>query len=68
LLLLVFVPVAFGGNFEDGLAAAESGDFKTAHSLWLAEAEMGNLAAQGYLAILYLKGQGVAKDEQQALK
>jgi TPR repeat protein len=68
LLLAVLVPVAFGGNAEDGLAAAESGDFKTAHSLWLAEAEKGNPVAQGYLGILYLKGQGVAKDEQQALK
>ena len=27
LLLAVLVPVAFGGNVEDGLAAAESGDF-----------------------------------------
>jgi len=41
LLLAVLAPVAFGGNVEDGLAAAESGDFKTAHSLWLAEAEQG---------------------------
>ena len=55
LLLAVLVPVAFGGNVEDGLAAAESGDFKTAHSLWFAEAEKGNPVAQGYLGILYLK-------------
>jgi TPR repeat protein len=68
LLLAVFVSVAFGGNVEDGLAAAEAGDFKTAHSLWLAEAEKGNPVAQSYLGILYLKGQGVAKDDQQALK
>jgi TPR repeat protein len=68
LLLAVLVPLAYGGNVEDGLVAAESGDFKTAHSLWLAESEKGNPAAQGYLGILYLKGQGVAKDEQLALK
>ena len=56
LLLAVLVPVASGGNVEDGLAAAESGDFKTAHSLWLAEVEKGNPVAQGYLGILYLNG------------
>jgi hypothetical protein len=27
LLLAVLAPVALGGNVEDGLAAAESGDF-----------------------------------------
>jgi hypothetical protein len=55
LLLAVLIPVAFGGNVEDGLAATESGDFKKAHSLWLAEAEGGNLVAQGYPGILYLE-------------
>jgi TPR repeat protein len=68
LLFAVLVLVAFGGNVEDGLVAAASGDFKTAHSLWIAEAEKGNPVAQGYLGILYLKGQGVAKDEQEAIK
>ena len=55
LLLAVLAPVVFGGNVEDGLAAAESGDFKTAHSLWLAEAEKGSPVAQSYLGILYLE-------------
>jgi hypothetical protein len=55
LLLAVFVPAVFGDIVEDGLAAAESGGFKTAHSLWLAEAEKGNPVAQSYLRILYLE-------------
>ena len=55
LLFAVLVPVAFGGNVEDGLAAAEYDDFKTAHSLWLAEAEKGSPVAQSYLGILYLE-------------
>jgi TPR repeat protein len=52
-LLAILAPVAFGGDVEDGLAAAESGDFKTAHSLWLAEAEKGNPVAQGYLGMWF---------------
>ena len=55
LLLAVLAPVAFGGNVEDGLVAAEAGDFKTAHSLWLAEAEKGSPVAQSYPGTLYLE-------------
>ena len=66
--LLALASVAIGGNLEEGLAAAESGDFKKAYQLWLIEAEKGNTFAQSYLGVLYAKGQGVAQDDKEALK
>ncbi|MDH3454846.1 MAG: hypothetical protein OEL80_06825, partial [Desulfuromonadales bacterium] len=62
--LAALAAVAIGGNLESGLQAAESGDYKKAHKLWLLEAEQGDASAQGYLGILYANGQGVVQDDQ----
>jgi TPR repeat protein len=54
-------PVA-AGPFEDGLVAADNGDYATAIRLWRPLAEQGNAAAQFNLGLIYYKGQGVPQD------
>ena len=53
---------AFGGAYDDGVAAYDQGQYATALSLWLPLAEQGNVAAQYNVAVLYEKGLGVAQD------
>ncbi len=67
-LLVALAAVSSAGTLEDGLVAAESGDVDKAYQLWLPEAEKGNARAQRYLAVLYSRGQGVARDDQAAAK
>ncbi len=51
---------------DKGLAAYGKGDYKAALELWLPEARAGNVIAQNNVAILYDRGQGVAKDSDKA--
>jgi len=67
-MLLAFGSLVNGGNLEDGLKAAESGDAQKAHRLWLIEAEQGNATAQRYLGVLYGRGQGVVQNDQAAAR
>ncbi len=64
---LVAGPLA-AGQFEDGLAAQERGDYATAVQLWKPLAEQGNAIAQYNLAAMYAEAQGVPRDAAEALK
>jgi len=65
---LASVSFAVANNFEDALQAHDSGDFKTAHKLWLIEAEKGEADSQVKLGIMYNLGNGVPQDYQVAVK
>ncbi len=67
-VLVAFASVSVGGNLEDGIEAAESGDFKKAYKLYLFEAKRGNTSAQAKLGVLYAIGLGVPKDDKEAAK
>ncbi|MBW2520905.1 MAG: sel1 repeat family protein [Deltaproteobacteria bacterium] len=58
---------SFSGNFEDGIAAVEAGDFEKAHGLWVIEANKGNVKAQFNLGLMYDSGMGVPQDYKQAV-
>ena len=60
-------PVA-AGPFEDGLAAAESGDYATALRLWRPLADQGNAGAQYNLGFMYDNGRGVPQDYAEAVR
>jgi len=60
--------VVIAGPLEDGLAAAQHGDFAAAVQLWRPLAEVGNAEAQYRLGVMYANGKGVAKDVQEAAK
>ena len=59
---------AWAGDFEEGFAAAQKGDFATALRLWKPLAEQGNVDAQYNLGKMYRNGDGVAQDYKTAVK
>ena len=60
------VPPAAAGDFEDGVAAYQAGDFDRARRLWQGLAEQGEAAAQFNLGVLYAEGRGVPRDAKRA--
>lgn len=59
--------LAFAGDFEDGLRAAQKQDFTTAHRLWLKAAEQGDARAQNNLGLMYKYGDGAPQDYAKAI-
>ena len=55
-------------RLDQGLAAAERGDYTTAYRLWKPLAEQGDAGAQRYLGTMYDKGHGVARDHDAAVR
>jgi uncharacterized protein len=63
LLVLFLLPsLAFGGQFEDGKAAYDHGDYQTALKLLQPLADHGNAEAQWRIGSLYQRGKGVKRD------
>lgn len=61
---LVFT--AFGGQYEDAVAAYKRGDYATAYRLFKPIAKQGNAKTQYNLALMYDYGQGVPQDYAEA--
>ncbi len=59
---------SYAANMEDGIAAYDKGNYKTAYPFLLLEAEKGNARAQYYLGAMYHNGQGVLQDYNEAAK
>jgi len=71
ILLVLFVCVAgpaVAGPLDDGLDAAQKGDYATALRLWRPLADQGDAIAQNNLGVMYAKGQGVPQDYVQAVE
>jgi TPR repeat protein len=68
IVLLVTASAAMAGQFEDGVSAANRGDYATALTLWRPLAAKGDAVAQFNIGISYLNGFGVSKDIVQADK
>jgi len=64
--LLVAPPVR--ADFDDGMAAYERGDYKTALNEFLPLAERGDAIVQNNLGAMYQKGYGVPQDYAEAVK
>ena len=72
-LTLALIAVLLGGpvfaeDFQEGLDAANKGDFKTAYEKWEPLAKRGNGLAQFNLGLMYDKGEGVKRDYKKAAK
>ena len=73
-LLLIFVSlfltfeIASADQLEDGLAAYRDGDYAIALKLLRPLAKQGNASAQLNLGFMYDLGQGVTKDDKEAVK
>ena len=66
--LLVVASQASWAGFDEGLAAAQRGDFATALKEWRPLAAQGDAKAQNNLGFMYANGQGVPKDDVEAVK
>ena len=68
LSLLLGSGVTVAADFNKGLKAAQSGDFKTALAEWTPLAELGYASAQYNLGIMYDNGNGVLENDKTAVK
>ncbi len=66
-IVLLRSATCFAGDYEDGWAAYERGDFKTALPLFTRAANEGNALAQTALGFMYYRGRGVSQDYAQAM-
>ena len=66
-LLLSWSAVSFAGEFEDGLAAYDRKDYKTAIEMFTKAANKGDAKAQYMLGAAYYEGHGVRQDYEQAV-
>ena len=67
-LLFLTLGTAWGGAFEDGLAAANRKDYATAIKLWRPLAEQGDANLQTGIGLMYKEGLGVIQDDKEAVK
>lgn len=68
LLTLIGNSVAWGGAFEDGKAAYERRDYKTALEKFHSAAQQGDAKAQYNLGQIYRNGLGIPRDNAEAVK
>lgn len=55
-------------GFQEGISAAQQGDYITAFHEWKPLAEKGNVSAQYNLGLMYYDGQGVTQDYVRAVE
>lgn len=67
LILAATLSASALAGFDEGLAAAQKGDFATAYKEWRAAAEKGDVNAQENLAMMYGRGDGVKKDAREVV-
>ena len=65
---LAFSSAAAAGDYQDGRAAYDNGDFDTAMAVWAPAAESGDADSQYGMGLLYSEGIVVPMDDIQALK
>jgi uncharacterized protein len=68
LMLVAIGGAAFAGPLEDAVAAYRRGDYATALGLWHPLAEQGDADAQFHLGVMYESGQGVLRNDVEAIK
>ena len=68
LAIMALAVPAIAGPFEDGFAAADSGDYATAMRMWRPLADQGVADAQFNLGFMYANGEGVPQDDAEAVK
>ncbi len=67
-IFLVNISISSPADFATGLSAYQKGDYVTAAKEWRPLADQGDPAVQFNLGLLYLDGQGVPLDLDQAVK
>ena len=65
--LLLLTSAFVQAGFDEGVAAADKGDYQTAFKEWKPLAEQGDASAQYNLGIMYAFGKGVPQNYTQAM-
>ena len=68
IISLAFTAAVVAGDFENGRAAYDIGDFEKALAIWAPAAESGDADSQYGMGLLYSEGIVVPMDDSQALK
>jgi TPR repeat protein len=68
LLCLIASHNVAAGPFEQGVIAYQNKEFRRAHDIWLPLAENGHVLAQTLLGALYAYGEGVERNDAEAVK
>ena len=68
LTFLLLISYSAFADFDRGLAAYERGDYATAYREFRADAEQGHATAQHNLGVMYANGQGVTKNDAEAVR
>ncbi len=58
---------AFAGDFEEGMRSYKNKDYAAALTFLRRAADEGNASAQFNLGVMYAAGQGVERDDKQAV-
>jgi TPR repeat protein len=67
LISIGFASAVSAGDFEDGVAAFDEGNYEAAFTAYRKAAEQGDVDAQFNLAAMYDEGKGVPQDYKQAV-
>jgi len=67
IVLFCLPTLLIAGPLEDGHDAFDNKQYKRAYQIWLPLAEQGDQEAQYNIGLLYMKGNGVEKNERTAL-
>ena len=71
-ILILATGPGFGGaalaDYQDGLKAAQSGDYETAYREFLLLAEQGDALAQSLIGAMYHEGIGIPQNDKEAVK
>ena len=59
---------AWAGDFEDGVAAHEAGNYQAAAASFMRSAQQGDARAQYNLGVMYANGEGVRQDDAEAVR
>ena len=68
LVVILSSAVCFAGDYEDGTAAFDRGDYAIALKKLHPLAEQGNALAQNSLGVMYVEGKGVSQDYDEAIR
>ena len=68
LVVILSSAVCFAGDYEDGTAAFDRGDYAIALKKLRPLAEQGNALAQNSLGVMYVEGKGVSQDDDEAIR
>ena len=66
-MLLLTILSLYAGDYEKGIAAINTEEYKIAYTLWEPLAQSGYAKAQNSIATIFAHGLGVSKDYEKAL-